>query len=361
MNFQSWQGVDDLKFGYGSMLEGFKTGLPKTVTLDDNASVWVFMNTPNVARGFLSGQHRVCFTMWETDQLPEDFKRWLHLYDQILVPCEHNRELFSQHHSDVRVVPLGVDNKFWSGYTAPDKPFRFLAGGSLWFRKGLDVVVQAFQKLDLPDTELHLKVAPHARDTPNVKHPRIVMHRGWMDQDTQREWFKQGHVFIAASRGEGFGLMPLQAISLGIPTIVSDTTGQEQFAHLATGVVSTTRSPAKTVGNWDEPSLDELCEQMLSHYQNWEQHHAQASANAKLSSAWSWRKATKTLLESVPVGTLLDEPKWEPAIVTVPIRVKRKMSCDIGRNHYDFLAGVEYQVPEGVLQVLSDAKVLEVL
>jgi hypothetical protein len=56
----------------------------------------------------------------------------------------------------------------------------------------------------------------------------------------------------------------------------------------------------------------------------------------------------------------LEDPVWEPVVVTVPIKVKKKMSCDIGRAHYDFLPGVEYQVPEGVLQVLSDAKVLEV-
>lgn len=360
MNFQSWQGVDDSKFGYGSMLAGFKSVIPKTVTLNDDASVLVYMNTPDGARGFLSGQHRACFTMWETDQLPSNFLRWLPKYDQLIVPCQHNLELFSQHHSDVRMVPLGVDNKFWSGYTEPDGTFKFLAGGSLWFRKGLDVVVKAFQRLDLPDAELHIKAAPHAGDTPNVKHPRIVMHRKWMDEEAQREWFRQGHVFIAASRGEGFGLMPLQAISLGIPTIVSDTTGQEQFSHLATGVVTTTRSPAFTIGNWDEPNLDELCEQMLDHYRNWNVHQAQAVFNAKSSSAWSWRKATKALIDAVPVGTLLEEPSWEPVVVNVPIKVKKKMSCDIGRTHYDFLPGVEYQVPEGVLQVLSDAKVLEI-
>lgn len=359
MNFQSWQGVDDPKFGYGSMLAGFKSVLPKTVTLDNDASVWVYMNTPNGTRGFTVGQHRVSFTMWETDKLPDNFLRWLPLYDQVLVPCEHNRELFSQHHPDVRVVPLGVDNKFWSGYSEPDGPFKFLAGGSLWFRKGLDLVVEAFRRLDLPDAELHIKAAPHARDTPDVKHPRVVMHRNWMDDETQRNWFRQGHVFVAASRGEGFGLMPLQAISLGMPTIISDTTGQQQFSYLATGVISTIPSPAHTIGNWDEPNLDELCEQMLDHYRNWSTHQTNAVVNARSVSAWSWRKATKALLDAVPVGTLLEQPTWEPAVVTVPIKVKKKLSCDIGPTHYDFLPGVEYEVPEGVLQVLSDAKVLE--
>lgn len=359
MNFQSWQGVDDPRFGYGSMLAGFKSVLPKTVTLDDSASVSVFMNTPDVKRGWLAGQHRVSFTMWETDVLPGSFVRWLGKYDQILVPCEHNVELFSRYHGDVRMVPLGVDNKFWSGYETPDGPFRFLAGGSLWFRKGLDLVVKAFHMLGIPNTELHIKAAPHARDTPDVKDPRIVMHRNWMGADEQRDWFRTGHVFIAASRGEGFGLMPLQAISMGLPTIVSDSTGQKQFSYLATGVVPVGKSAAHTIGMWDEPNLDELCEQMLDHYRNWDARRADAVVNARAATAFSWRKATKALLDAVPAGTLLDDPVWEPEVAYIKIRTRKKVSCDIGRTHYDFQAGVEYDVPEGVFQVLSDANVLE--
>jgi len=341
------------------MLSGFISALPKTVTLDDKASVLVYMNTPNAPRGFVKEQYKVSFTMWETDTLPDYFIRWLDKYNQILVPCEHNLELFSQHHRDVKVVPLGVDNKFWSGYQEPDGVFKFMAGGSLWMRKGLDVVVKAFQKLSIPDTELHIKAAPHARDTPTIKDPRIFMHRKWMDEEAQRDWFRQGHVYIAASRGEGFGLMPLQAISMGIPTIVSDSTGQKQFSYLATGVVSTGKSPAETVGQWDEPNFDELCDLMLDHHRNWSQHKDEAAVNARSSSAFSWRKATKTLLDSVPVGTLLEETTWEPVEVMMPIRVKRKLACDIGNHHYKFVPGVEYEVPEGVVQVLSDAKVLE--
>lgn len=359
MNFQSWQGVEDPRYGYGAMLAGFRSAVPKTVSFDDNASVQVFMNTPNVPHRFVEGQHRVCFTMWETDQLPAGFVRWLGQYDQVLVPCQHNVELFGVFHPNVQAVPLGVDNKFWSGYTPVDGPFRFLAGGSLWHRKGLDVVVKAFQLLGIPNTELHIKAAPHARDTPDIRDPRIVMHRRWMDAEQQRDWFRQGHVFIAASRGEGFGLMPLQAISMGVPTIVSNTTGQEQFAYLATGVVSTSKTPAVTVGNWDEPNLEELCEQMLDHHRNWQKHLADATVNARSSTAFSWRKATKALLDAVPAGIQIQNPVWREAEVTVRIRTRRNLSCDIGLTHYQFKAGVDYDVSENVYQVLSDAKVLE--
>jgi glycosyltransferase involved in cell wall biosynthesis len=228
------------------------------------------MSVPNVKKGWLVGQHRVCFTMWETSVLDPVFVRWLGQYDQILVPCEHNVELFSQHHHDVRVVPLGVDHKFWRPQPrVVDGPFRFHAGGSLWRRKGLDVVVRAFKALNLPDAVLHIKAAPHAADTPRGGFPpNVVLHRKWMSLEEQRDWFNQADCFIAASRGEGFGLMPLQAIALGVPTIVSETSGQVQFADCAWGRVPVSKVTADTVGEWDEPDQGVLEELMMLAYRN---------------------------------------------------------------------------------------------
>lgn len=360
MNYQSWTGCLDPKFGYGSMLDGFVSNAPKTVTFDPKASVNVYMSVPHTAGGWWDGQHRVLFTMWETDQLPKTFTRWLSQYDQVLVPCNHNVELFSQHHNNVSYVPLGVDRTFWKPHPQTRTgPFRFHAGGSLWMRKGLDIVVRAFNNLRLPDAELHIKAAPHAKDTPTRNlGANIVMHRNWMSLDMQRTWFLEGDVFIAASRGEGFGLMPLQAISLGIPTIVSTTTGQEQFAHLATGVVSCRKSAAETVGQWDEPNQDELEQLMMDHYRNWADRKEQAVVNAKLADQFSWKKAVNKLVAAIPTGTALSTDTWVKPNVVVPVTLHRNLNCDIGKNSYTFRKGVTYEVPENVYLVLKDARML---
>ena len=161
MNYQSWNGVPDIRVGYGSMLKGFIDHAPKGVVFDDNASVNVHMMLPEMVKGWRQGQHRVIFTMWETDELPTVIKPWLHEYDQVLVPCQHNVDLFSKWHHDVTMVPLGVDLKFWrQAPPTTGSKFRFAAGGSLWHRKGLDLVVKAFTELNLSDAELHIKAAP---------------------------------------------------------------------------------------------------------------------------------------------------------------------------------------------------------
>lgn len=357
MNYQSWVGCEDPKFGYGVMLDGFRSAAPKTVSFSNDASVWVYMSVPFTARGWLKEQYKVLFTMWETDTLPDDFLRWLPKYDQILVPCKHNLDLFSPHHDNVSAVPLGIDTKFWKPLPKETNPvYRFHAGGSLWYRKGIDVVVKAFNELGLPNTELHIKAAPHAYDAPpKIEGDNIHMHRNWMTPEDQRTWFNQADCFIAASRGEGFGLMPLQAIALGIPTIVSLSTGQNEFAHLATGTVSCHKSAAHTIGNWDEPDLDELKEQMLHHYTNRDAVQEQADLNAPQTKQFSWTNATKKLLAAIPTGTLLENPTYETVEVQVEIEVCKPVKADIGKHRYELKPGQKYTVPEGVLQVLTDA------
>ncbi len=97
------------------MVNGFLNNVPKGVRLSDRASVAVHMGVPFVIKGFYEGVHKVNFTMWETSEMHPRFIPWLKQYDQILVPCHHNVELFSRYHRNVNRVPLGVDGKQAAG------------------------------------------------------------------------------------------------------------------------------------------------------------------------------------------------------------------------------------------------------
>lgn len=360
MNYQHWHGFSDVRFGYGAMLSGFLSAVPADVTICDKSSVSVHMGVPYSIKGWWQGQHKVLFTMWETDTMPASFLRWLHQYDQIIVPCEHNVKLFSRHHGNVSYVPLGVDTTFWTPQTRVlGEPYKFLAGGSLWKRKGLDIVVKAFNGLKLKNAELHIKAAPHARDVPSTDlGPNVYLHRQWMTQQQQRQWFAEHDCFIAASRGEGFGLMPLQTIALGLPTIMSDTSGQKQFAYLATGVIPCGRSVSETIGTWDEPDQGVLAQLMLEHYENRAAKQNEAADNVRKVNDFSWTKAAEKLIDSLPVGQLLSTNTWLEPQVKVQIVLNRNLICDIGKESYDFKKGVTYEVSENVHQVLFDAKVL---
>lgn len=354
VNVQNWHGFTDARFGYGSMLNGFLEHKPKDVVIDPKSTVSVHMGVPFSIKGWYKGAYRACFTMWETDVLPPRFARWLSQYDEIIVPCEHNVAVFHEHHPRVKYIPLGVDTEWWTPIPREEnKVFRFQAAGSLWLRKGLDKVVEAFNKLNLPDAELHIKAAPHASDTPKENlGDRVFLHRQWMDKDSQRAWFNQADCFVAPARGEGFGLIPLQAIALGIPTIVSKSSGQEQFAHLATSVVSHRKEQCFMGGRWDEPNLDHLMQLMSFHYYHRKNLWIEAQARAKNAAEFSWKMAAQKLTNHLPLGGRVGDVPFEHPNVKFEMEVVRPAVCEINGKRWEFQPGHKYQVDENVHDIM---------
>ena len=365
MNYQYWFGTEASQYGYGAMLEGFRSGLPANVELNNNASVAVYMYDPSRPHKFADGQHRVLYTMWETDKLPFTYSRWLDHYDQVLVPCEHNREVFLKHFNNVSVVPLGVNMNYWKPTLRPaNSRLRFHAGGSTWLRKGLDVVVKAFE-LSGVDAELHIKV-PLKRFVPQRQWPsNIHVYSGWMSKKEQLDWYSKADCFIAASRGEGFGLMPLQAMAMGIPTIITSTSGQAQYADLASIVVPT--KPQKCDmheiidfdGYWDEPNVDALIEALRRVCEAHNGYKAVALNRVGRVGEYSWSNSCRKLLNAIPVGHVINNPVYKPFMCYIKIRVNRRCEAGINNDHWDFVPGVDYTVNSAVYDILVRANYIE--
>lgn len=335
------------------MLKGFIDHAPSDITLHEHADVMVFMMQPFQIREFHEGQHKTCFTMWESDLLPQRFVDWLPAYDQIIVPCTHNLELFSKHHRNTKLVPLGVDLKRWKPEQRAANPrFRFHAGGSQWVRKGLDIVLEAFKLADL-DAELHLKPNPEARDIPTLELPdNVYMYRDWFTEDKTLDFFRRADCWIAATRGEGFGLMPLQAMACGVPTIMNAASGQGDFANLAPIVISHKPVPSHYGGMWDESNPQELAEAMREMYANHHKYVDWAKATVPKTADWSWESAARKLADTLPVGSLLSNPVVRQATAWYQVSLDRTLQCDIGDRSYKFVKGVPMRVSRGVLDVL---------
>ena len=358
MNFQDWKGFTDGRFGYGAMLSGFIDHKPEGVVIDPKGSVSVHMGVPFSCKGFFGGQYRVLFSMWETTRLPSRFAAWLSQYDEVLVPCAHNVAVFGDFHPKVSHLPLGVDTGLWRPLMRSQNPiFRFHAAGSLWWRKGLDRVVEAFAASGL-DAELHLKVAPHAKDVPAGPWPeRVFFHREWMDLEAQVDWFRQADCFIAASRGEGFGLIPLQAIAAGVPTIITATSGQAQFAHLAQIVTPHVPKPANGYGggDWDDPTLDGLVDAMRDMVTHHRRYVDRAQRMASKADEFSWDAAARKLVAHLPTGLRLTDPVWKDCDVQVGVRVNRVCQASINGKERHFRPDTDYTVPEQMFILLRDA------
>lgn len=289
---------------------------------------WV--STPGHCRGWWKGQSKAILTMWESNTLPEPFRESLDSFDTVVVPSEQNRELFARYHPNVRYVPLGIDPRDWHPVPrpAPTSTFRFLISGG-GKRKGSDLAIAAFRKVFEswrgPVPELYLHTAK-AVEIPGDD--RIHVISGKLDPEDEIALYATSHAFVFPSRGEGFGLRPLQAIAQGMPTIATDAHGHRAFSHLMTHPLpwTLTETPPASfhhgpAGSWWEPDFDALCEAMLDVYENYERHVAAAEENGRIACATlNWDETARKYLDAIGRDNL-ELPDLEPAEwVTPPIR-----------------------------------------
>jgi starch synthase len=122
--------------------------------------------------------------------------------------------------------PYGVDLKRFSiqHQKRGDRPFRFLFAGLVCARKGIPLLLQAWQRLDPKNAELWIvgpltpTAAAKCRSAGNVK---II---GKVSNAQMASIMSQSDVFIFPSYFEGFGLVLLEAMAAGLPVLSTTAT-----------------------------------------------------------------------------------------------------------------------------------------
>jgi hypothetical protein len=331
---------------------------------------------PSHARGWWKGQVPTCLTMWEATELPPAYRESFFEFDTIMVPSVQNLELFSRYHDNVRYVPLGIDPESWfyQERRAPSTRFTFLCAGT-GERKGADLAVAAFKAAFPPGSWGMTQPVPYLvlkqpRDE-GLFGERIEHVLGYISAEAERDIYADAHCYLGPSRGEGFGLQPLQAIAQGIPTILTNAHGHAAFAHLGMGL-SSSMAPARgfvlygEAGNWWEPDLDELVDAMRYVYENYAECtlRAQRNAAAVLSEGFTWDMTAHRFVNAIGLDRLC-EPyagpnEWhEPEAKLYPVVLARDTTVDIGGTRYAFERGVERWVPADVKRIFFTAGQLD--
>jgi hypothetical protein len=332
------------------------------------AETMVAMMIPPMVKGWLEGQRPIIFTMYETTDCPAQF-RALQDFEMVLVPCDANVEAFSRWHSDVRKVQLGIDSKVWKQTARPqDGPFTFLTSGSDP-RKGVDVTVAAFQRAFSRSDDVQLLVkfpTPSPVQIPND--PRIKVVSGFLSTEEEIRLYGSAHCYVGLSRGEGFGMMPLQAMAQGCPTILTDAHGHAEFAEYGVGV-DTTLVPASDymrfgeAGDWWEPVLDDAVDKLRFVYDNYDAQLDRAVKNGrKVRSRFSWDQSAKQLIDVLGADTLKpyngSDTRMRRTELLVPMRLTQPCEPYIGDRQYRFERDVEYWVNANVKDVLRQAGIV---
>lgn len=236
-----FQTVKESPDGYGMSRSHLKDELAKLkIVLSENfqdQKIGILYNYPYGVISMRSDV-RIIYTMFESDKIPEEWADYLLMADEVLVPSTWCQKVFAKAGVKSTVVPLGYNDKMFqyverSIASEVKRPFTFIHYDSFNLRKGWAEVFKAFTEEFTPDepVRLVLKTAQNAVTVPIMKsqYPNIDTITGTLPERELVELMARADCMVYPSRGEGFGITPLEAMATGMPAIVPNEHGISEY------------------------------------------------------------------------------------------------------------------------------------
>ena len=154
------------------------------------------------------------------------------LAGKIVVPSRFVRDTFLEEgisEDRLHMNPYGVDVDRWSkiqGSKRSDGPLVFVYTASITPRKGAHILLRAWEKAALRDSELWLCGGVHMPikelGLPVCDNVKIL---GFMQHDKLEEIYNRASIYVLPSFEEGMARSGLEAMAAGLPLIITEETG----------------------------------------------------------------------------------------------------------------------------------------
>ncbi len=111
------------------------------------------------------------------------------------------------------------------------RPLTFLFCGQMIARKGIDILLQAFDRLIKGGADARLLLVGREAELPtfmNLVSPATrarIDYEGFQAPEALPSYFARSDVFVLPSRHDGWGVVVNQALATGLPIITSDAVG----------------------------------------------------------------------------------------------------------------------------------------
>lgn len=257
--------------------------------------------------------YNIGFTYWETNWLPNGWAEKMNQMDEIWTTSSWAKSVFKSSGVTVPVYSfaLGINpDLYFPSKRYRKKEFTFMSIGSPSTRKNSQLAVSAFLGLfgrdemyrlvyksnGVPDARMML---PDGSRTTLNNHPRITVIDSQLTELELSRLYNTVDCVLYPTSGEGWGLLPLQSIALGIPTICTNATACTEFAELSVPLSYkwskfNMSGIYENAGEWAEPDFDDLCDKMLYVSKNYSEV-AEKTYNGALEVAkkFTWQKVTE--------------------------------------------------------------------
>lgn len=259
---------------------------------------------------------KIVYTMFESDKIPDDWPELLESADKVLVPSHWCMEVFAKAGIAAEVVPLGYDDVTFRPVVRKIKrdenqDFVFLHYNGFNIRKGFLEVYEAFRKAFDPSEPVKLVIKtnvsdPHSR-FPFInasKDPKVQVIEGNMEDATLADLCYKCDCFVFPSRGEGFGIPPLEAMATGMPAIVPNAHGISEYFNTdymyevkvkETCPAIYAKYKGQDVGNMVICDSDHLAAQMRWVYEHQAEAHEMGMRASEYVKQWTFAKTAQQL------------------------------------------------------------------
>lgn len=262
------------------------------------------------------------YTPWETTKVPASWVERMNEMEGIFTTCKQNKQAFID--SGVK-VPIyiyyhGINSKDYSFMERPEDPvWVFGTLGRLSMRKGTDLVVQAFKEEFKTEKDVALILKSSDAIVPfegisnmksKARDERITIIGEVLSHEKKLELYKMMDCFVFPSRGEGFGLPPMEAMATGLPVIMTNWAGLSEYGNKEDTMLLdykmvkaenfTKQIYKEDCGEWSEPDLDQL-----KKYMRWSYEHRSESrkmgkkASIRIHRDWTWDKVTGKFIRTL--------------------------------------------------------------
>lgn len=265
----------------------------------------------------IEAPYRIIYTMFESDKIPDDWGEYLKSADLVIVPSKWCQSIFAKAGIKTTVIPLGYDSNTYrfihrENKRKANKPFVFLHYNAFNARKGFTEVFKAFVKAFDPTEPVKMIFKTTLEQIPlpitTREYPNIEVITGKSSEKELAEIIARSDCFVFPSRGEGFGLTPLECMATGMPAIVPNAHGiTEYFNPLYMYEVKVesmcpalySRYKNQDVGKMVVCDVEHLANQMRYVYEHQDEALAKGAEASEYVKQWTIEKTAKMLSEVI--------------------------------------------------------------